>query len=351
MRGVVFLGERELELREFPDPTPAAGEVVLAMRASGMCGSDLHAYRAPRTGGAAERLGLGGTGGPVIAGHEPCGVVVARGAGVSEADAPTGARVMNHHYRGCGRCAHCRGGWSQLCRQGIVVYGITGHGGHAPYMAVPASTLVPLPDALSFEEGAAISCGTGTAYQALRRLDVSGRDTLAVFGQGPVGLSATMLGAAMGARVIAVEVAPERRALARELGADAALDPGAADVVAALRDLTDGEGVDAALDCTGQAPARLAAVRATRTWGRVGLVGEGGQVTFDVSPDLLRRQLTLHASWTFSTLIQAECARFVVRRRVPLARLLTHRFRLEQAREAYRLFDTQSTGKGVFVFD
>ena len=96
---------------------------------------------------------------------------------------------------------------------------MTGHGGHAPYMTVPVTTLVPLPDELSFEEGAAISCGTGTAYQALRRLDVSGRDTLAVFGQGPVGLSATMLGVAMGARVVAVDVGPERRALGRELGA------------------------------------------------------------------------------------------------------------------------------------
>jgi threonine dehydrogenase-like Zn-dependent dehydrogenase len=79
-------------------------------------------------------------------------------------------------------------------------------------------------------------------------------------------------------------------------------------------------------------------------------VGEGNTLTLDVSPDLLRRQLTVHASWTFSTLIQAECARFVVDRRVPLQRLLTHRFRLEQAGDAYRLFDTQSTGKGVFVF-
>ena len=80
-------------------------------------------------------------------------------------------------------------------------------------------------------------------------------------------------------------------------------------------------------------------------------MGEGNQVTFDVSPDLLRRQLTLHASWTFSTLIQEECARFIVKRRVPLKRLLTHRFQLGQATDAYRLFDTQTTGKGVFLFD
>src|SRR5919201_3837493 len=286
MRGVVFLGNRKLELREFPDPTPGPGEVVLAIKASGMCGSDLHPYRA--VGNAAAALGLGGQGGPVIAGHEPCGVVHARGAGVTEAQAPTGARVMNHHYKGCGACKHCRVGWSQLCRKGITVYGMTGHGGHAPYMVAPASTLVPLPDEISFEEGAAISCGTGTAYGALKRLDVSGRDTLAVFGQGPVGLSATMLGRAMGARVIALDVVPERRKLASEFGAAVVLDPGQTDPVKALRDLTHGEGVDVAIECSSHPDARTAAVRGVRTWGRVAYVGEGGTVTLDVSKDLLR---------------------------------------------------------------
>src|SRR5215813_5274400 len=209
MRGVVFLGNRKLEIQDFPDPTPGPGEIVIAIKASGMCGSDLHPYRA--AGNAAASLGLGGSG-PVIAGHEPCGVVTAVGAGVPADFAPVGTRVMNHHYKGCGRCKHCRVGWSQLCRHGITVYGMTGHGAHAPYMKAPAFTMVPLPDELSFEEGAAISCGTGTAHGALKRIDVSG--------QGPVGLSATMLGHAMGARVIAVDVSKERLDLAKEFGAD-----------------------------------------------------------------------------------------------------------------------------------
>jgi threonine dehydrogenase-like Zn-dependent dehydrogenase len=101
-----------------------------------------------------------------------------------------------------------------------------------------------------------------------------------------------------------------------------------------LRELTGGDGVDAALDCTGHADARVAAVRSLRTWGRACFVGEGGTATFDVSPDLLRRQVTLFGSWTFSSVIQAECARFVVKRQVPLARLITHRFRLDVAEAA-----------------
>jgi threonine dehydrogenase-like Zn-dependent dehydrogenase len=349
MHGVVFLGERALELREFADPRPGPGEVVLAMKASGMCGSDLHPYRASRSGGAAKSLGLGGTGGPCIAGHEPCGVVAERGPGVLEADAPTGARVMNHHYKGCGHCKHCRAGWAQLCPSGIVVYGMTGHGGHAPYMTVPVSTLVPLPDELSFEEGASISCGTGTAYQALRRLEVSGRDTLAVFGQGPVGLSATLIGVAMGARVIAIDVAPERRKLAEAFGAHELIDPRAHEPVAAVRQLTHGEGAHKTLDASSAPDARAAAVRAVRSWGTACFVGERGQVTLDVSPDLLRRQVTLVGSWTFSKQGQAECAEFVADRRLDVEKLFTHRWRLEQAEEAYRLFDTQTTGKAVIL--
>jgi len=350
MRAVVFTGDRGLELMEFPDPEPGPGEVVLRMKASGMCGSDLKFYRAPRGGrGGAGSLGLGGDGSPCIAGHEPCGIVAAVGPGVPENLAAVGRRVMVHHYKGCGVCNHCRTGWPQLCRAGIVVYGVTGNGGHAPYMKVPAGTLVPLPDELSFETGAAISCGTGTAYAALRRMNLSGKDTIAIFGQGPVGVSATQLARAMGARVIALDVAAERRALALRFGADEALDPQAGDPVQALRERTHGEGVDLALDCSGNPAARAAAVRATRTWGSACFVGEGDTVTLDVSQDLLRRQITVIGSWTFSTAGQAECARFIADRKIDVDALFSHRFTLDQAAEAYRLFDTQTTGKGVFL--
>ena len=347
MKGAVFLGDRKIEVRNFPDPTPGHGDVVIQMKASGMCGSDLKFYRSP-PGAAQAALGLGGDAGPFIGGHEPCGVVAARGPGVSEREAPIGQRVMDHHYSGCGVCKHCRVGWSQLCRAGIVVYGVTAHGGHAEYLKVPARTLVPLPDELSFVEGAAVACGTGTAYGALRRMQLAGGSTLAVFGQGPVGLSATLLGAKMGARVMAVETNAQRRALAKQFGADEAID--ASDAEKALKEITHGEGVDLALDCTGIAAARLAAVRSAKTWGTVCFVGEGGEVTLDVSRDLLRKQLTLIGSWTFSAMGQAECARFVVDNRISLEKIFSHRWRLEQAAEAYRLFDTQSTGKGVITF-
>lgn len=350
MRGVVFLGERQLEVRQFEDPTPGPGEVVLKIKASGMCGSDLKFYR-PNLAESTKALGLGGDGTPNIAGHEPCGVVVARGAGVSAEQAPTDARVMVHHYKGCGHCSHCQVGWQQLCQEtGVIVYGATGDGAHADYMKVPVSTLVPLPDELSFETGAAISCGTGTAYGALKRVNLTGSDTLAVFGQGPVGLSATQFGHVMGSRVIAIDTNEDRLALARDLGADATINAGSDDPVQAIKDLTHGRGADISLECSAAPAGRLAAIRCAKTWGVVGFVGEGGELTVDVSKELIRKQLTLIASWTFSSIGQAECARFVQERGVAVDHLFSDRYHsLDDADAAYKKFDQQNTGKGVFL--
>ncbi len=349
MRGVVFTGGRELELMQFPDPSPGAGEVVIEMKASGMCGSDLHQYRRPK--GAKEAIGgLPANPDPVIVGHEPCGIVAARGAGVSEQDGPIGARVMVHHYQGCNHCNHCRSGWSQLCQEvPVKVYGNNANGGHAPYLKVPANTLVALDESLSFETGAAISCGTGTAWGALRRMNLSGQDTIAIFGQGPVGLSATQLAKAMGARVIALDVGPERLERAQEFGADETVNPRSNDPVGAIKDLTHGRGADLSLDTSSSPEGRIAAIRCVKVWGTMCFVGERHDVTIDVSPDVLRKQLTMIGSWTFSVTGQAECARFIAERKIPVDRLFTHQWRLDQAEEAYRLFDSQTTGKGVFL--
>ena len=217
-------------------------------------------------------------------------------------------------------------------------------------MKCPARTLVPLPDELSFETGAAISCGTGTAWGALHRLGLQGDDTIAIFGQGPVGLAATQLASAMGARVIALDTSPERLARAAEFGAAATIDPASVeDPVHAIRDLTGGLAADLSLDASSSPLARRQAVRCVRTWGKACFVGEGDTVTLDVSADLLRRQVTLIGSWTFSTVGQADCARFIAERGIAAERIFTHRWRLDEAEEAYRLFDTQTTGKGVIA--
>ena len=127
------------------------------------------------------------------------------------------------------------------------------------------------------------------------------------------------------------------------------VDPGSNDPVQAIKDLTGGRYADLTLDTSSNSEARLNAIKSTKVWGTMCFVGEGGDVKIDVSPHLLRRQLTLVASWTFSNIIQAECARFCIERNVDVDRLFTHRWKLDQADEAYKLFDQQADGKGVIL--
>jgi threonine dehydrogenase-like Zn-dependent dehydrogenase len=343
MKGLVFLGERRLGWLDLADPVPEAGEVIVEMKASGMCGSDLHPYRAPHDPAVELHQRR-------IAGHEPCGIVVAVGAGVAPSIAKEGDRVMVHHYHGCATCSHCRTGWPQLCQPRTrVTYSGNAHGAHAPYMRARADTLIPLHESLSFVAGAAISCGTGTAWGALERLRLHGTETIAVFGQGPVGLSATMLAAAQGARVIAIDVEPSRLELALRFGAQVVLNPRSSDVTEALRELTGGQGVDAALETSGASAAAAAGLQAVGVWGRVCLVGIGSTLNLEMKA-LLDRQVTVMTSYTMSTVGQQDCADFVVARQLPVERLFTHSWALADAQQAYELFDSQATGKAAFVF-
>jgi threonine dehydrogenase-like Zn-dependent dehydrogenase len=216
-------------------------------------------------------------------------------------------------------------------------------------MKCPANTIVELRDELSFETGAAIACGTGTAWGALHRLQTTGDQTIAVFGQGPVGLSATQLAVAMGARVIALDVSEERLARAKEFGAEAVINPSKTDAVAAIRQLTHGLGAHASMDTSSSPDARVQSVQCVRSWGKACFVGEGGSVSIDVSRDMLRRQVTVMGSWTFSTVGQKACNDFIADRKIDVDGLFTHRWTLNQGEEAYRIFDQQNAGKGVFL--
>lgn len=337
MLGLVFLGERHVELREFTDPTPGPQQVVVEIKASGLCGSDLHQYRADNPS-------------ECIGGHEPSGVVCAVGAGVDPRVAAVGDRVTLLHYAGCTVCDQCRAGWFQLCDNTTVRYGADAHGSHAAYMLVPAATLVPLPDVVSFEAGAALGCGTGTAWGALRRLGDMGGATLTVFGQGPVGLSATMLATALGAEVIAIDISEARLRSARKFGATYTIDASKTDAAEAVTEITRGRGASHILETSGSSQATTSALASLSTWGRACFVGLGGPpVQFAVGA-MLRKQPTIMTSWTLSIVELSRCVDFVAQQQLPVDDLFTHRWRLEEASEAYAEFDRQDSGKGVFLF-
>ena len=311
MRGVILPGDRQVEMREFPDPRPAPSQVVVKIKASGICGTDLHYYHGSTDVFTADE--------PVISGHEPCGIVAEIGTGVADHVAKVGDRVIPFHYEGCGVCKQlpdrirpdvCSGPQGLRSERARCQRGA--HPGCERRLWWSCRPNSPS------RKGAAISCGTGTAYSALKRLGISGRDTLAVFGQGPVGLSATMLGRAMGARIIAIDVVEDRLILAKELGADSLIDASKVDTVEAILDLTAGKGVQASVECSGNpAAARVNALKCTQPWGRICFVGLGEPTTFDVFKDIILKQLSISGSWTFSTSGLDECAKFIVDRQVP----------------------------------
>jgi threonine dehydrogenase-like Zn-dependent dehydrogenase len=339
MRGVRFLGNSVAETGDFPEIEPGPNEVLVRLRSSGLCGSDLARYRADAVAGNHNT--------DIRPGHEPCGEVVALGPGVTQVE--VGDRIMQHHYDGCLQCIYCKSGWQQLCpvtgkRR---YYGGSRHGGHGDYMTAHESTCVRMPDAVSFEEGAYLACGASTAFHALKKLDVSGRDVLAVFGQGPVGLAATMFGEAMGARVIAIDINSGRLQMAKDAGAWKTIDNSDGSAVDQVRELTHGEGADATLEAAGLPQTRVAAAEAARVFGRACLVGEGGEVTYQPTPHIIHRHLTLIGSWTFSTFGLAEAAQFVADREVSLRSLITRSCSIEDAPEAYTSFAGGMPGKFV----
>jgi threonine dehydrogenase-like Zn-dependent dehydrogenase len=344
MTGVRLPGGRRVELDDVPIPEPGYRQVLLRVRASSICGSDIRAiYR--------EHLGVGAEAYQgVIAGHEPAGEVVMVGPGCRRLG--EGDRVAVYHIAGCGTCDECRRGYMIGCHDASrAAYGWQRDGGHADYLVADETTCLPLPDELSFVDGACVACGFGTAYEALIRMGVSGRDRLFVAGLGPVGLAAAMLGRALGAtQVVGVDIAPERIELARTLGlVDEAFAPD--DVAERLGAIAGTRRFEATFDASGSAAGRRLALELTADWGRCAFVGEGGEVSFPVSPLLIHRQVTLYGSWVTSLHHMAELLERLVDWRLHPEVVVTHRYSLEQAAEAYALADAGRGGKVCFVLD
>ena len=352
MTGAVLPGDSTVQFREYDVPEPGERQVLVATRASSICGSDIRAiYR--------EHLGKGPEAYQgVIAGHEPCGRIVRVGPGCRERD--EGDRVIVYHISGCGVCEDCMHGYQISCSSSEhrKAYGWQRDGGHAPYILVDEEDCVPLPANLTYVDGAYMACGFGTSWECLTRMGVNGRDRLLVTGLGPVGLAAAQLGKALGVReVIGTDVAEGRLALAQGLE----IHPGVPlvdHVVAAdgealntIQDLTGGRGCEASIDCSGVAEARLLALRGTRQWGRCGMVGEGGGIDFDVSPFLIHEQITMYGSWVTSRLHLSQLAELLARMGLHPEATGGPQLPLQEAAKAYELADGGQTGKVCVVFE
>jgi propanol-preferring alcohol dehydrogenase len=343
MKAVLFPGEKEVRVVDDRlEPKPGIGEVLIKTKASAICRSDMHLYYGHAVVGG-EEAGKG----QVVPGHEPAGEIVALGGDTSGVE--VGDRVGVYLAIGCGHCENCLSGYRMLCPE-VKILGFDLDGGNADYMVVPAVNCVKLPDEMSYEVGAVMTDMIGTQYHTQKRLGVSGTDTVAVFGLGPMGSAAVLIGKARGARVIAVDVLDTRLENARELGADETINSLSEDSVGRLRDLTRGRGVDVAIDCSGAPLAQNASLDATRAMGSVAFVGESPETTINPSDQMIRKVLTVIGGWYFPLGEFDEIARFVVDNEVPVEKMISHRFSLDDAPEAFRMFDNQETEKAVFVW-
>jgi threonine dehydrogenase-like Zn-dependent dehydrogenase len=340
MKAAYLPGNSTVDLKSVPIPKPGHGEVLVQVKASTICGSDIRCIYH-------EHLGKGPEGYQgVIAGHEPAGIIVESGPNCRRFK--VGDRVIVYHISGCGVCNDCRRGYMISCTNSAYrrAYGWQRDGGMAEYMIAEEKDLIFLPDELTYADGAQVACGFGTVYEGLEKIGISGNDAVLITGLGPVGLAAGALCRKLGAKkIIGIDVIKERLDLAAALGLCDFILPAGPDNAARVQGLTDGHGVERAIDCSANAEARATAIRATRKWGKIVMIGEGGTVTFNPSPDIIHDQKTICGSWVTSTWLMEELVERLVRWELHPEEIVTHRFRLEDAGQAYELMASGRCGK------
>lgn len=341
MKGVVLTGNRQLEIREFPKPKAGPGQVLIKMKVAAICGSDLHHYR--RDPKPDEIL--------YISGHEPCGIVEEAGAGVTHII--PGQRAALYHYQGCGTCGFCAAGLYQHCDKRSGFGNPRLPGSDAEYMVCDGVNALVLPDKLSFIDGSFVACIAGTAYRALKKLNLNAHTSLCIYGLGPVGLTALVLAKAMRPKkIICVDPNPERRELGKMHGADYALDSDG-NTVEEIISITGG-GAECSFETSGSAQAQKNIIESSAHFGRVAVSGNLGIYDTGVGVNLSRlisREIEVFGSYVISLSETHELMAFMADRNVSFDSLVTHRFPLEKAKEAFEIFDGNNTGKVIFEFE
>ena len=346
MVGAILPGNSTVELRDFDIPVPGHGEVLIKMKSSTICGSDIRAIYREHVGKGPEAYQPG-----TIGGHEPSGQVVEIGPGCRRFK--KNDRVIVYHISGCGVCNDCRRGYMISCTSEYRrAYGWQRNGGMAEYLLAEEKDLVYLPNELSYSDGAQVACGFGTAFEGLEKIGVNGNDSVLITGLGPVGLATAMLCRALGAKkVFGIELTDERISIARRLDLFTEVIKVDEKNVEQIRDLNLGYGVEKAIDCSSNSKARLTCIQAARKWGKIVFIGEGGTAEFQPSRDIIHDQKTIYGSWVTSIWRMEELVERLVRWNLKPESLITHRFKLSQANEAYSLMASGNCGKVAVVFD
>jgi L-iditol 2-dehydrogenase len=317
----------EVQLQDLPLPKIGAGDLLVHMRACGVCGTDLEKIRGEHIT-------------PPILGHEVAGDIAQVGEGVRGFQ--KGDRVVVHHHVSCGSCSYCKLGLETLCD--AYPKSNLDPCGFAEYFRVPSTlveggTVYHLPESMSYEEGSQVE-PTACCIRALRKAGVEAGNSVCVFGVGPVGLTHLQLTRVYGAAlVIAVDVLGNRRELAVKLGADKALDPTNDDVPVTVSSLTQGLGSDFAIVATGNLKAIEQAFSSVRKAGKVVLFGapaRGARISLDVSR-LFLHEIKFESSYSTSETEMRMALELIENRRIRPSTLITHRLPLAKATDAFKL--------------
>lgn len=339
MTAVFLPGNKQVEVRAVPVPEIGPDEVLVEIKASCICRSDLSLYYG-------NAVISGGDSNQFVCGHEPAGIVVRCGEAVTEF--AEGDNVAVYLGVGCGACQHCRTGHFYLCGKWKCL-GFTMDGGNAEFLKVPARNLLKTPKGMSHLAAAISTDAFGTLFSASRKLGVNGLSQVGIWGMGPMGTAGVLATKAMGGRVVALDPIAERREFALSLGADLALDPRDATAAEQIREFSGGEGLTSAIDCSGQSVAHNMALDALAPMGKLALVGEAAATTIKPSEQLIRKQVTVFGSWYFSINEYADILHLIQTHNIDLERLATHTFALQEAETAFRMFDARETEKAVFL--
>jgi propanol-preferring alcohol dehydrogenase len=339
MKAAAIVRPQKIEIIEKPDPAPKEDEVVVRIKASALCKSDLTVYYGmPVVGKVAY---------PIVPGHEPAGVVEKVGPKVKNVN--VGDRVAIYLGIGCGRCHYCRSGRVILCPH-IKIIGFDLDGGHAEYIVIPERNVLPIPSQIDFETAALSTDVMGTLYHASKVANISGKDFVAIWGAGPMGLGGILVAKALGAKVIAIEPLENRLEAAKKLGADYVINPKTVDPVKAIKEITEGLGADVSIDCSGNPQAETNAIEATRREGTVIFIGEN-RIGLNINPSdqLIRKRLKVAGSWYFDITEYNEIIDLIIRKSIPVTELVSHRFKLESTQDAYELFAKGETLKVLII--
>lgn len=343
--GAYLPGNSTVELKNVEFNKLKHGEVLIKIKSSTICGSDIRAIYKEHLGKGPEKYQN------KISGHEPAGQIIECGEGMKRFK--KGDRVVVYHISGCGCCYDCRRGYMISCQSDSrAAYGWQRDGGMSEYMIAEEKDLVLLPDELTYTDGAQIACGFGTVYEALDRIGIGGNDAVLVTGLGPVGLAALMLAKAMGAqKLVGTDTIKERCDIAKEMGLADEVFVSDENIMENVMNSTNNRGFEKTVDCSGHTKGRQLSIRATRQWGKMVMIGEGDTVEFNPSPDMIHEQKTIYGSWVTSIWKMEELVERIVRWGIHPEDLVTHRFTLPQVNEAYSLMSEGKCGKVAIVFD